>query len=79
MNQLQQLKHKMAAGLACLTLLKKITLAGNQSVEIKIKGIHVAGELSLHMTWSGPGLDKQILLPLKSQLAVAAGCRLLSP
>jgi len=44
---------------------KKIKLAGGQSVEVKLEYVHATGEPSLHLAWSGPGLDKQILLPMK--------------
>jgi len=63
----------------CQEISKRIKLAGNQPVEVEIEYVHVTGEPSLHVNWSGPGLDKQILLPMKSQLAVDAGRRLLSP
>jgi hypothetical protein len=44
---------------------KKIKLAGNQTVEVKIEYVHATGEPGLHVSWSGPGFEKQILLPAK--------------
>jgi hypothetical protein len=44
---------------------KKIKLAGQQPVEVKIEYIHVTVEPSLHVVWSGPGFKKQILTPIK--------------
>jgi hypothetical protein len=44
---------------------KKIKLPAHRSVEVRIEYVHAAGEPSLHVSWSGPGLDKQILLPVK--------------
>jgi hypothetical protein len=51
-------EHKQAS--------KKINLAGRQPVEIKIEYIHLAGDASLHLSWAGPGLSKQILLPVNA-------------
>jgi hypothetical protein len=45
---------------------KKIKLAGGNPVAIKIEYVHAAGEASLHIAWSGPGLGQQILTPIKN-------------
>jgi hypothetical protein len=45
---------------------KKIKLAGGQLAEVKIEYIHVTGDPSLHVSWSGPGLDRQILTPINN-------------
>jgi len=44
----------------------KLTLAGAQPAEVRIQYVHVTVEPSLHVAWSGPGLDRQILLPIKN-------------
>ncbi len=44
---------------------KKIKLAGNQPIQVKIEYVHDTGEPSLHVAWSGPGFEKQILTPTK--------------
>jgi hypothetical protein len=43
---------------------KGIELAGNQRAEVKIEYIHAAGDPCLHVTWSGPGFERQILTPI---------------
>jgi hypothetical protein len=45
---------------------KKLKLPGGTPVEIKIEYVHASGDPSLHVAWSGPNLDKQILAPLKN-------------
>jgi hypothetical protein len=45
---------------------RKIKLADGQPVQVKIEYAHATGEPSLHVAWSGPGLDKQILTPIKA-------------
>jgi hypothetical protein len=45
---------------------KKIKLADDQPVQVKIEYVHATGNPSLHIFWSGPGLDKQILTPVKA-------------
>ena len=45
---------------------RKLKLSGNQPVDIKIEYVHGAGNASLHLSWSGPGLSKQILLPVNA-------------
>ncbi len=47
---------------------KKVKLAANQPVVVKIEYRHAAGEPSLHVSWSGPGLDKSILTPSNGTL-----------
>jgi hypothetical protein len=47
---------------------KKIKLAGGQPIEVKIEYVHAAGDASLHIAWSGPGLDRQILTPMKGSV-----------
>jgi hypothetical protein len=59
------LLHKKAAGRKEVS--KKIKLAGGQPAEVKIEYVHATGEPSLHVAWSGPGFDKQILTPCKSE------------
>ena len=44
---------------------EKIKLTGGQPVQVKIEYIHATGGPSLHVAWSGPGLDKTILTPIK--------------
>ena len=44
-------------------LAKKVKLAGNQPVTVKIEYAHATGEPSLHVTWSGPGFERRLLLP----------------
>jgi hypothetical protein len=44
---------------------KKIRLAGGRPVPVKIEYIHATGGPSLHISWSGPGLDKHILTPVE--------------
>jgi hypothetical protein len=58
--------HKKTAGRDLVA--KKVKLAANQPVVVKIEYRHAAGEPSLHVSWSGPGLDKTILTPLKGTL-----------
>jgi hypothetical protein len=43
----------------------KIKLAGGKPVQVKIEYVHATGNPSLHISWSGPDLDKQILMPAK--------------
>lgn len=43
---------------------KAIKLAGGQAFLVKIEYIHAAGEPNLHITWSGPGIERQILTPI---------------
>ena len=43
---------------------KEIKLDG-QPTEVKIEYVHATGNSSLHLSWSGPGFDKQILTPAK--------------
>ena len=45
---------------------KQIKLAGGQSTEVKIEYVHATGDPSLHVAWSGPGFDKQILTSIKA-------------
>ena len=45
---------------------KKIKLAGAQPVEVKIEYVHATGDSSLHVVWSGPGFDRQMLTPMKN-------------
>ena len=45
---------------------KKIKLAGGKPAEVKIEYVHATGEPSLHVAWSGPGLAKTILTPVKA-------------
>jgi hypothetical protein len=61
------LLNKKTSGRAEIS--KKIKLAGNQPIEVKIEYVHATGEPSLHVTWSGPGFDKQILLPAKPPIS----------
>jgi hypothetical protein len=44
---------------------KDIKLAGGQLVEIKIEYVHMSGDPTLHIAWSGPGFVRQILTPNK--------------
>ena len=44
---------------------KTIKLTGGQPVQVKIEYIHATGDPSLRIAWSGPGLDRQILMPIK--------------
>jgi hypothetical protein len=48
---------------------KKIKLADGQPVAVKIEYVHAAGDPSLHIAWSGPGLDRQILTPMKGSFS----------
>lgn len=48
---------------------KKIKLAGGQPAEVKIEYVHATGDPSLHVTWAGPGFDKQILTPINAARA----------
>lgn len=41
------------------------SLVGGEPVEVKIEYVHTIGEPSLHVAWSGPRLDRQILTPIK--------------
>jgi hypothetical protein len=43
---------------------KKVKLAGDQPVKIKIEYVHAAGDPVLHISWSGPDFDRQILTPI---------------
>jgi hypothetical protein len=43
---------------------KKIKLPSDQPVEVKIEYAHATGDPSLHISWAGPGFEKQILLPM---------------
>ena len=45
---------------------KKVRLAGGQPAQVKIEYVHAAGDPSLHVAWSGPDFDKQILTPIKA-------------
>ena len=47
-------------------MFKQIKLLGGQPAEVKIEYVHATGEPSLHVAWSGPGLDKNILTPIKN-------------
>jgi hypothetical protein len=58
------LMHKKTAGRQEVS--KKIRLAGVQPDKVKIEYVHATGEPSLHVSWSGPGFEKQILTPNKS-------------
>jgi archaellum component FlaG (FlaF/FlaG flagellin family) len=40
----------------------RIKLDGGQPVEVKIEYVHATGGPSLHVTWSGPGLERQVLM-----------------
>ena len=44
---------------------KQIKLAGGQPVEVKIEYVHAIGDPTLHISWSGPAFNKQILTPVK--------------
>lgn len=41
----------------------KIKLPGKKPASIKIEYVHITGGPSLHISWSGPGIKKQILTP----------------
>lgn len=43
---------------------RKIKLTGSQPVEVKIEYVHTTGDPALHISWSGPGVSKQILTPI---------------
>ncbi len=45
---------------------KQVRLAKGRPVQVKIEYVHATGRPSLHVTWSGPGFDRQILTPVKS-------------
>lgn len=45
---------------------KKIKLAANAPAEVKIEYSHATGDPALHIYWSGPGLQKEILMPMSS-------------
>jgi hypothetical protein len=46
---------------------KKIKLDGAQPVDVKIEYVHATGDPSLHVTWSGPGLKQQVLMPMSEK------------
>jgi hypothetical protein len=48
----------------------KVRLAGGRAVPVKIEYVHAGGGPGLHISWSGPGLDKQILTPDKGAPAL---------
>lgn len=43
-----------------------VRLAGKQAAGIQVEYVHATGDASLHLSWSGPGLPKQILLPVNA-------------
>jgi hypothetical protein len=45
---------------------KEIKLAGGQPAEVKIEYVHATGNPTLHISWSGPGLDRQIMTPINN-------------
>jgi len=45
---------------------KDIQLPGNQRAELKIEYIHAGGDPCLHVAWSGPGLQRQVLTPINN-------------
>jgi hypothetical protein len=42
-----------------------IDLAGQRPCAMRVEYRHFAGNSSLHLSWSGPGMDKRIILPVK--------------
>jgi hypothetical protein len=57
----QTLINKTDASRSVVT--QKATLSTGQPVPITIEYVHQTGISSLHVDWSGPGLDKQPLTP----------------
>jgi len=43
-----------------------VELPGKRAAEIKVEYAHATGDASLHLAWSGPGLPKQIVLPVNA-------------
>jgi hypothetical protein len=46
------------------TVSKKIKLAGDKPASIRIEYVHATGDPALHIYWSSPEFDKQILIPM---------------
>ena len=44
---------------------KSIKLPGGQPAQVKIEYVHASGDPSLHISWSGPGVDQRILIPIQ--------------
>ena len=44
----------------------RIKLDGGQPVEVKIDYVHATGGSSLHVTWSGLGVERQVLMPSRN-------------
>ena len=43
---------------------RKIRLAGGQPAKVRVEYVHATGNPTLHIAWSGPGREREIMTPV---------------
>lgn len=50
------------------TISKKIKLPVGRPIPVRIEYVHATGDPSLHVSWSGPAFEKQVLVPINNAM-----------